>query len=172
MHSNKPESTSPDKYVLIFVYQLFCHGNQRCGAEPSEGYPASRGFSLAWLLAFAKSFSWLVCHVVGLLYPMRNLRSKPACDFCWACAGSLIRYYRDNDVNLSPERNTILSKTTFTCPSSRQVVLRTTKHGWFLKSLNPISHCFQNILRTKDHLRNFLGGNSTAFNYELFHYNF
>ena len=29
-------------------------------------YPASRGFSLAWLLAFRKSFAWLVCRVVGL----------------------------------------------------------------------------------------------------------
>ena len=28
-------------------------------------YPVSRGFSLAWLLAFTKSFSWLVCSVVG-----------------------------------------------------------------------------------------------------------
>ena len=25
----------------------------------------SRGFSLAWLLAFTKSFAWLVCRVVG-----------------------------------------------------------------------------------------------------------
>ena len=29
-------------------------------------YPASRVFSLAWLLAFTKSFGWLVCRVVGL----------------------------------------------------------------------------------------------------------
>ena len=29
-------------------------------------YPARRGFSLAWLLAFTKSFAWLVCRVVGL----------------------------------------------------------------------------------------------------------
>ena len=29
-------------------------------------YPASSVFSLAWLLAFTKSFGWLVCHVVGL----------------------------------------------------------------------------------------------------------
>ena len=28
-------------------------------------YPASRGFSLVWLLASTKSFSWLVCAVVG-----------------------------------------------------------------------------------------------------------
>ena len=28
--------------------------------------PASSVFSLAWLLAFTKSFGWLVCHVVGL----------------------------------------------------------------------------------------------------------
>ena len=141
MHSNKPESTSPGKYVLIFVYQLFCHGNQICLAEPSEGYPASRGFSLAWLLAFTKSFSWLVCHVVGLLHPMRNLRSKPACYFCWACAVSLIRYYRDNDVNLLPERNTVLSKTTFTSPSSRQVFLLADNETWM------ISHQFLTVFK-------------------------
>ena len=29
-------------------------------------YPASRAFALAWLLAFTKSFAWLVCRVVGL----------------------------------------------------------------------------------------------------------
>ena len=29
----------------------------------------SRGFSLAWLLVFTKSFACLVCHVVGLFTP-------------------------------------------------------------------------------------------------------
>ena len=29
-------------------------------------YPASRGFSLAWLLECTKSFAWLVSRVVGL----------------------------------------------------------------------------------------------------------
>ena len=28
-------------------------------------YPASRGFCLAWLFAFTKSFVWHVCHVVS-----------------------------------------------------------------------------------------------------------
>ena len=32
-------------------------------------YPANRGFSLAWLLGFTKSFTWLVCHAVGLFTP-------------------------------------------------------------------------------------------------------
>ena len=36
-------------------------------------YPASRRFSLAWLLAFKESFAWLVCRVVGLFTP----REKP-----------------------------------------------------------------------------------------------
>ena len=31
-----------------------------------QEYPASRSFSLAWLLAFTESFAWLVCRVVGL----------------------------------------------------------------------------------------------------------
>ena len=35
-------------------------------------YPVSRSFSLAWLLAFTKSFTWLVCHVVGLFTPCEN----------------------------------------------------------------------------------------------------
>ena len=32
-------------------------------------YPASRGFSLGWLLAFTKSFAWLACRVVSLFMP-------------------------------------------------------------------------------------------------------
>ena len=31
-------------------------------------YPASRGFSLTWLLAFKKSFASLVSRTVGLFY--------------------------------------------------------------------------------------------------------
>ena len=34
--------------------------------ETNPFYPASRGFSLAWLLVFTKSFTWLVCRVVAL----------------------------------------------------------------------------------------------------------
>ena len=36
-------------------------------------YPASRGFSLAWLSVFPKSFAWLVCRIVGLF----TSREKP-----------------------------------------------------------------------------------------------
>ena len=32
-------------------------------------YPASRGFSLGWLLAFTKSFAWLAGRVVSLFMP-------------------------------------------------------------------------------------------------------
>ena len=39
--------------TFVFYCQLFA-------------YPASRGFSFAWLLAFKKSFALLVCRVVGL----------------------------------------------------------------------------------------------------------
>ena len=35
---------------------------------------ASRGFSLGWLLAFTKSFAWLVCRVKAT--PERNLCSQ------------------------------------------------------------------------------------------------
>ena len=34
--------------------------------------PASRGFSLAWLLVLTKSYAWLVCRVVGLLPTTRQ----------------------------------------------------------------------------------------------------
>ena len=36
--------------------------------------PASRGFSLAWLLALTKSYAWLVSRVVGLLPTTRQTR--------------------------------------------------------------------------------------------------
>ena len=36
-------------------------------------YPASRGFSLAWLSVFPKSFAWLVYRIVGLF----TSREKP-----------------------------------------------------------------------------------------------
>ena len=42
-------------------------------------YPASRGFSLAWLLAFTKSFAWLVYHVVDLFTPSEKRFSR----FSW-----------------------------------------------------------------------------------------
>ena len=42
------------------------HHNQGMPNVCSD-YPASRGFSLARLLAFTKSFAWLVCRVVSVL---------------------------------------------------------------------------------------------------------
>ena len=39
--------------------------------------PASRGFSVAWLLAFTKSFARLIRRVVGLFTP-RELRDRQA----------------------------------------------------------------------------------------------
>ena len=36
-------------------------------------YPASRGFSLAWLLVFTKSLGWLICGVVGLFTPIKQI---------------------------------------------------------------------------------------------------
>ena len=43
-------------------------------------YPARGGFSLAWLLAFTKSFAGLVCRVVGLFTPYKTnqLRDRQA----------------------------------------------------------------------------------------------
>ena len=49
-------------------------------------YPASRGFSLAWLLAFTKSFAWLVCYVDGLFTPREKPLQEAACGFRWACS--------------------------------------------------------------------------------------
>ena len=41
-------------------------------------YPTSRGFSVAWLLGFTKSFAWLVCRVVDLFTPREKRDvSKP-----------------------------------------------------------------------------------------------
>ena len=39
---------------------------------PLSTYPASRGFSLAWLLALTKSFAWLVCRVVVALWDVNK----------------------------------------------------------------------------------------------------
>ena len=44
---------------------------------PLSTYPASRGFSLAWLLALTKSFAWLKTPVAkSKVAPMRYVRSK------------------------------------------------------------------------------------------------
>ena len=44
-------------------------------------YPASRAFSLAWLLVFTKSFVYLVCRIVGLFTPREKPLRKAARDF-------------------------------------------------------------------------------------------
>ena len=49
-------------------------------------YPASRGFSLALLLAFTKSFVCLACRVGGLFTRREKPLRKAARDFCWACS--------------------------------------------------------------------------------------
>ena len=54
---------------------------------------------ISLLLAFTKSFAWLVCRVVGLFTPRDKPVQQAAWDFRWACARLLIRCYRDNDVN-------------------------------------------------------------------------
>ena len=43
-------------------------------------YRASRGFSLAWLLAFTKLFAWLVSRVVGLFTPRERGQTNYATD--------------------------------------------------------------------------------------------
>ena len=47
-----------------------------CGKKKNTHYPASRFFSLAWLLAFTKSFASLVSRVVGLFYTPRGQQPK------------------------------------------------------------------------------------------------
>ena len=54
---------------------------------------------ISLLLAFTKSFAWLVCRVVGLFTPREKPLQQAAWDFRWACARLIIRCYRDNDVN-------------------------------------------------------------------------
>ena len=74
---------------------------------------------------------------------------------------------------LSPERNLMLSKTYSIRPISGQVVLFLDNETWkiFKIALSKLFvTVFNNILRTNEHLRNFLGGNSTAFNYDFFHF--
>ena len=73
--------------ILVIMFSPHCY------------YPASRNFSLAWLLAFTKSFAWLVCCVVSLFTPREKPLQQAAWDFRWACARLIIRCYRDNDVN-------------------------------------------------------------------------
>ena len=43
--------------------------NKGVTKQNKQGYPVSRGFSVAWLLAFMKSFACLGCCVVGLFTP-------------------------------------------------------------------------------------------------------
>ena len=54
--------------------------NANCGIwnklKNRWSYPASRGFCLAWLLAFMKSFAGLFCRVVSLFAPPFSLGVK------------------------------------------------------------------------------------------------
>ena len=47
--------------------------------------PARRGFSFTWLLAFTKSFAWLVCRAVGLFTPYKTnqLRDRQETRTTW-----------------------------------------------------------------------------------------
>ena len=70
---NGVQVCSPFKVLLTINLHYTCtytHGHY-------YAYPARGGFAVAWLLAFTKSFAWLVCHIVGLLHPMRNLCGEP-----------------------------------------------------------------------------------------------
>ena len=46
--------------AIFLVFSKSRNGSRICTA-------ASRGFYVAWLLAFTRSFAWLVCRVVGLI---------------------------------------------------------------------------------------------------------
>ena len=46
--------------AIVLVFSKAINGGRICTA-------ASRGFSLAWLLGFTRSFAWLVCRAVGLI---------------------------------------------------------------------------------------------------------
>ena len=46
--------------ATVLVFSKSRNGSKICTA-------ASRGFSLAWLLAFTRSFAWLVCRIVGFI---------------------------------------------------------------------------------------------------------
>lgn len=62
---------------------------QKLGIDEMEFFPvlvlASRGFFLVWLLAYVKSFAWLVSHVVGLFMPREKPLQGAICGFRWAC---------------------------------------------------------------------------------------
>ena len=89
--------------VNIQTFQIFVAGyyynREEYGFDMPVIYPASRGFSLAWLLQFTKSFACLVCRVVGFVYtPREKPLPKAARDFHWACVS---RFHRENDVSLT-----------------------------------------------------------------------
>ena len=46
--------------AIVLVFSKSRNGSRICTA-------ASRGFSLAWLLASTRSFAWLVCRIVGFI---------------------------------------------------------------------------------------------------------
>ena len=104
--------------------------------------------SLAWLLAFTKSFAWVVCCVVSVFTPLEKSLQQAAHDFGWTCARYIIRYYRDNDVIFIAWKKLMPSKTNFTRLISGQVVLFPDNETWMIFKIETISHCFHNILRT------------------------
>ena len=55
------ENTKFSGFRLDPILMTFAKSTQNAARQ----YPASRGFFLAWLLALAKSFEWLVSRVVG-----------------------------------------------------------------------------------------------------------
>ena len=87
--------------------------------------------SLAWLLAFTKSFAWVVCRVVSVFTPLEKSLQQAARDFRWTWARYIIRYYRDNDVIYIAWKKLMPSKTHFT-PISGQVVLFPDNETWMI----------------------------------------
>ena len=68
------EKKQQSRVFFDAIFDVYTHlDNRERARETNFVYPASRGFSLAWLLAFTKSFACLVCRVVGLFTP----REKP-----------------------------------------------------------------------------------------------
>ena len=88
--------------------------------------------SLAWLLAFTKSFAWVVCRVVSVFTPLEKSLQQAARDLRWTCARYIIRYYRDNDVIFIAWKKLMPSKTHFTLLISGQVVLFPDNETWMI----------------------------------------
>ena len=70
------------KIELIFFKIFFCVSLQHKTYFLSKSaYPAGRGFTLTWLLAFTMSLAWLVCRVVGLSTSREKPLQQAACGF-------------------------------------------------------------------------------------------